>query len=87
MLLKNWGFWSIIANIVLAFTIVIMAVVWSNHECPKVDYSAKETEYTQKIDSLQIKLINYERQILIEKININNLTNDQLDSLWSTIQR
>ena len=35
LLIKNLTFWSIIGNIILIATIIIMAVIWNKHECPK----------------------------------------------------
>ena len=71
MIFKNWGFWSIMANVILTATVVIMAVVWSKHECPKQELpiitekhlqqikQIGNAETKQDIDSLLIELYNF----------------------------
>ena len=70
-LMKNWLFWSIIANVILVATIIIMAVVWNKHECPKQELPIITEKHLQQIkrignaetkndiDSLLIELYNF----------------------------
>ena len=83
LLLKNWGFWSIVANIVFIATIIIMAVIWSKQECPKLDV----TPYENKAIELQFKVKQYEKKLLLQNIIIDSYNNDELDSVWTAIQR
>lgn len=71
MIFKNWGFWSIIANVILVATIIIMAVVWNKHECPIQEPQIITEKYLQQIkrignaetkndiDSLLVELYNF----------------------------
>jgi hypothetical protein len=71
MIFKNWGFWSIIANFIFTATIIIMAIVWSEHECPKQELPVitekhlqqikkiGNAETKQDIDSLLFELYNF----------------------------
>jgi hypothetical protein len=71
MIFKNWGFWSIIANIIFIATVIIMAIVWSKHECPKQELPVitekhlqqikkiGNAETKQDIDSLLFELYNF----------------------------
>jgi len=71
MIFKNWGFWSIIANVILVATIIIMAVVWNKHECPKQELPIITEKHLQQIkrignaetkhdiDSLLMELYNF----------------------------
>jgi len=52
LLFKNWGFWVIIYSIGASVTIVIMAIVWSNDECP-----AQELPPITEVTQQQIKKI------------------------------
>tara|TARA_R110000772_G_scaffold211986_1_gene322528 strand:+ start:1178 stop:1408 length:231 start_codon:yes stop_codon:yes gene_type:complete len=70
-LMKNWLFWSIIANVILVATIIIMAVVWNKHECPIQEPQIITEKHLQQIkrignaetkndiDSLLIELYNF----------------------------
>tara|TARA_R110000868_G_scaffold68508_1_gene202478 strand:- start:458 stop:688 length:231 start_codon:yes stop_codon:yes gene_type:complete len=70
-LMKNWLFWSIIANVILVATIIIMAVVWNKHECPKQEAPIITEKHLQQIkrignaetkndiDSLLMELYNF----------------------------
>jgi len=71
MIFKNWGFWSIIANIIFLATIIIMSIVWNKHECPKQELPVitekhlqqikkiGNAETKQDIDSLLFELYNF----------------------------
>jgi len=71
LLFKNWGFWSIIGNVIFISTIIIMAVIWNGHECPKQELPEitekhiqqikriGNAETKQDIDSLLIELYNF----------------------------
>jgi len=71
LLLKNWGFWSVVANVILLATIIIMAVVWSKHECPIQEPQIITEKHLQQIkrignaetkndiDSLLFELYNF----------------------------
>lgn len=71
MIFKNWGFWSIIANVILVATIIIMAVVWNKHECPIQEPQIITEKHLQQIkrignaetkndiDSLLVELYNF----------------------------
>ena len=52
LLFKNWGFWVIIYSTLTTATIVIMAIVWSNQECP-----AQELPPITEVSQQQIKQI------------------------------
>ena len=49
MIFKNWGFWSIVSNVILIATVIIMAVVWSKHECPKQELPTITEKHLQQI--------------------------------------
>ena len=76
---------SIIAGLVI--TIIVMAFVWSKHKCPTPNYKEIDRVHQLELDSLNHKIHNYEKQILIEKINISNYSDSELDSIWSVINR
>jgi len=71
LIFKNWGFWSIMANVILTATVIIMAVIWSKHECPKQERPVitekhlqqikkiGNAETKQDIDSLLFELYNF----------------------------
>ena len=71
MIFKNWGFWSIIANIIFLATIIIMSIVWNKHECPKQELPIITEKHLQQIkrignaetkkdiDSLLFELYNF----------------------------
>ena len=83
LLIKNWGFWSIVANVIFVATIIIMSVIWSKHECPKLD----ATPYENKIIEQEFKIKEYEKNMFIRNAIIDGYSNEQLDSVWSAIQR
>lgn len=70
-LFKNWGFWSIVANVIFVATITIISVIWSKHECPKQELPTitqkhlqqikriGNAETKQDIDSLLFELYNF----------------------------
>lgn len=53
LLLKNWGFWSIVANVVFLATIIIMAIVWSGQSCPKPTKPQLDEIHLNKIKEIQ----------------------------------
>lgn len=77
LLLKNWGFWSIIANVVLTATIIIMAIVWSNHECP----TFKTEHFEREILESKLKIKKYEKQITVDSLIIWASNRSERDSL------
>lgn len=83
LLLKNWGFWSIIANVILLATVIIMSVIWSGHSCPVLNVAP----YENKAIELQFKVKEYENKLFIQNAIIDGYNNDKLDSVWSAIQR
>jgi len=75
----------IIAGLVI--TIIVMAFVWSNHTCYVPNYKEIDRVHQLELDSLNHKIQSYEKQILIENINISNYSDAELDSIWSVINR
>lgn len=82
-LFKNPLLWSLLINVILIFTIVIMSIIWSKHECPKIDV----TPYENKTIELEFKIKDYEKKLLVKNAIIDSYNNDQLDSVWSAINR
>lgn len=72
LLKRNFGFWSLIGNIIMIPTIVAMSIVWSKHECPKPmkpEITQKHLEQIKRIgnaetrndiDSLLLELYGFE---------------------------
>ena len=51
-LLKDIGFWFVVYSIIATATIIIMAVVWSHHECPKTTVLELEIEAQKQINTI-----------------------------------
>jgi len=50
-----------------------------------LEHTIEKLEMQTQIDSLNQKIQDYEIKILQIRIDVNNLNNDQLDSVWSEI--
>lgn len=70
---------SIIAGLVIA--IVIMAFVWSRHECPEQDVATLENQIIEANE----KIKEYENKIRLDNAIIDAFNNDELDSVWARI--
>ena len=82
-LIKYPLFWSLLVNVILLATVIILSVLKAKHECPTLDV----TPYENKAIELQFKVKQYEKKLLLQNIIIDRYNNDELDSVWATIQR
>ena len=78
-------------GLILAFSIYFITVIerfLNKDEAPTellIEHASEKAQMQSKIDLLNSKIHDYEIDILKIRIDVNNLTNDQIDSTWTSI--